>query len=49
MLKVEVPKDRTKLERQIAALEYQIAVDTNETDRKIHEEALKALKAAKGE
>lgn len=43
MLRVEVPKDKKKLEQQIAALRYQISIDTNETDRKIHEEALKAL------
>lgn len=43
MLQVEVPKDRKKLERQICALKYQISADTNETDRKIHEEVLRVL------
>ena len=43
MLRVEVPKDKKKLEQQIAALRYQISIDTNETDRKIHEEALRTL------
>ncbi len=48
MLRVEIPKDRKKLEQQIAVLKYQISVDTNETDRKIHEEALQTLEEAKG-
>ncbi len=43
MLKVEVPKDRKSLDRQIAALMHMISMDTNDTDRKIHEEALRAL------
>lgn len=48
MLRVEVPKDKKKLEQQIAALRHQISVDTNETDRKIHEEALRALEGKRG-
>lgn len=48
MLKVEVPKDRKKLEQQIAALRYQISIDTNETDRKIHKEALRVLEGKRG-
>lgn len=48
MLRVEVPKDKNKLEQQIASLKYQISVDANETDRKIHEEALRALEEARG-
>ena len=48
MLKVEVPKDKKKLEQQIAALRYQISIDTNETDRKIHEEALWVLEKERG-
>lgn len=48
MLKVEVPKDKMKLEQQIEALKYLISVDTNDTDRKIHKEALLALEAEKG-
>ena len=43
MLRVEIPKNKKKLEQQIAALKYQIFVDTNDTDRKIHEEALQVL------
>lgn len=40
MLKIEIPKDRKKLEQQISALRYQISIDTNEKDRKIHKESL---------
>lgn len=47
MLKVEIPKDRKKLEHQIEALRYQISVDTNEEDKRIHEEALRSLEAAR--
>lgn len=43
MLRAEIPKDIKKLERQITALKYQISVDTDETDRKIHEETLRTL------
>ena len=43
MLKVEVPKDKKKIKQQIAALKYQISIDTNETDRKIHGDALRVL------
>lgn len=46
MLRVESPKDRKKLEQQIAALKYQISADTNETDREIHEYALRELEKA---
>lgn len=46
MLKVEIPKDRKKLEQQIEALRYQLSVDTNEEDKRIHEEALLAFEAA---
>lgn len=46
MLRAEIPKDRKKLQQKIEALRYQISVDENETDRKIHEEALRALEAA---
>ena len=48
MLIVEVPKDKKKLEQQIAALQNQISIDENETDRKIHEEALQALEGKRG-
>lgn len=43
MLRVEIPKGRKKLQQQIEALKYQISVDTNETDKRIHTEALAAL------
>lgn len=46
MLKVEIPKDRNKLKQQIEALRYQILVDTNEEDKRIHAEALLALEEA---
>lgn len=46
MLKVEIPKDRNKLKQQIEALRYQILVDTNEEDKRIHESALRSLEAA---
>ncbi len=49
MLRVEVPKDKKKLEQQIAALKYQVSIDTNEMDRKIHEEALRVLEGKRGE
>jgi hypothetical protein len=48
MLKVEIPKNKEKLIKQIEALKYQLTQDTREMDRKIHKEALedseKALK-----
>ncbi len=47
MLKVQIPKDHRRLEQQIEALRYQISVDTNEEDKRIHEEALLALEAVR--
>lgn len=47
MLRIEVPKDRIELERQIAALEYQVSVECSEKDREIFEESLNELRAAK--
>jgi hypothetical protein len=47
MLKVIVPEDRAKLDRQIAALEYQLQHDTSEKARQIHRAALNELKAAR--
>lgn len=48
MLKVEIPKTKERLIRQIEGLKYLIENDTREEDRKIHQEALvdseKALK-----
>lgn len=48
MLRVEAPKDKKKLEQQIAALQYQISIDANEADKKIHEEALRVLEGKWG-
>lgn len=48
MLKPIVPKDRCELEKQIAALEYQLSIETNEKDRKIFEETLQMFKEATG-
>lgn len=47
MLKVQIPKDSRKLNQQIEALRYQISVDSNEEDKRIHEEALQTLEAAR--
>ena len=44
--KVEIPKDKDKLLKQIQALEWQIEQDTNPKDKVIHQEALKDLKKA---
>jgi hypothetical protein len=44
LLKVIVPEDKSKLLRQIKALEYQIVRDTREKDKQIHTEALEILK-----
>ncbi|WP_338433210.1 hypothetical protein [Clostridium tyrobutyricum] len=43
----EVPQNETpeKLQRRIYALEYTLKRDTREKDRKIHKQALKALKS----
>ena len=46
MLKVEIPENKEKIIKQIKALEYQLERDTNATDRKIHEQALRDLKEA---
>lgn len=46
MIKVQVPKDKAKIERQIEALEWQITQDKNDKDREIHQKALKELKKA---
>lgn len=39
-LLVCVPNDLEKIKKGIKALEYQISIDTNECDRKIHQHAL---------
>ena len=43
MLKAEIPKDKKKLERQIDALAHLVSTDTSDLDRKVHEDALRAL------
>lgn len=43
MLRVEVPEDKDKLEKQIKALKAQIKIDKNEKDRAIHLKALEEL------
>ena len=43
MLRVELPKDIQKVEKQIKALKYQIPRDTCLKDKNIHEAALKEL------
>ncbi len=45
MLKVGIPKSKADIQKQIAALEYQIPLDTNEKDREIHTQALEDLRA----
>ncbi|WP_373844419.1 hypothetical protein [Clostridium sp.] len=43
MLKVIIPEDNKKLDRQIKALEYAIQHDTNEKDKCIHQKAYDRL------
>ncbi len=43
MLRVELPKDIQKIEKQIKALRYQISRDISPKDKKIHEAVLKKL------
>lgn len=43
-LLVCVPDDLEKIKKGIKALEYQISIDTNEYDRKIHQHALSCYK-----
>lgn len=43
MLRVELPKDIQKVEKQIKALRYQISRDVSSKDKQIHEAALKEL------
>lgn len=45
-IKIEIPKDKKKLQEQIQALEYLVKHDTNEKDKEIHQEALNNLKIA---
>lgn len=46
MLKIEIPQDREKLEKQIKGLEYLIESDTNAKDKGIHTKALRDSKEA---
>ncbi len=48
MLRVVIPKDKKKIEQQIAALKYQISIETNEKDKKIFQDTLKELEKAIG-
>lgn len=43
-LKVEMSNNRNKLKRQIEALEWQLTQDTRDEDRRIHQDALDAIK-----
>lgn len=45
IIKVIIPEERLKIEKQIKALESVLKRDANEKDRKIHQEAKKALEA----
>lgn len=43
MLKIIIPEDKTKLDKQIQALQWQIKNDVSQKDRDIHTEALQEL------
>ncbi|WP_198028605.1 hypothetical protein [Clostridium sulfidigenes] len=43
MLRIELPKDMQKVEKQIKALKYQISRDISPKDKNIHEAALEEL------
>lgn len=43
VLSVGIPSDSHKRERMIEALKYQLEHDTNDKDKAIHKQALKAL------
>jgi len=43
VLKIELPNDIRKVEKQIKALRYQISRDISPKDKNIHEAALKEL------
>lgn len=42
-LQVEISKDKSKLQRQIEALEWQLTQDTNSKDKAIHQYALEQM------
>ncbi len=46
MLKATIPESKDKIKKQIEALKHLLREDTNEKDKKIHEEALNALQEA---
>ena len=46
MLLFHVPNDMKKLREQKKALEWLLAQDTNEKDRQLHKQALKAINKA---
>lgn len=46
MLTVEISKDLKQLERQIAALKWQVQHDTNNKDKQIHKKSLEELERA---
>ena len=46
MLSISIPKDQNKIIKQIQALKWQLERDTNEEDKIIHMQALKALEQA---
>ena len=43
-LQVEIPKDKSKLQRQIEALEWQLTQDVRSEDKAIHQYALEQLR-----
>lgn len=48
-LKVCIPKDEDKIQKQIEALRRQLSKDANDKDKKIHTMALKSLEQALNE
>jgi hypothetical protein len=46
-IKVEIPKDPIKLNKQLKALAYAIKHDKNEKDKQIHRQAYDSLLEAK--
>lgn len=48
MLHFIIPKNKQELQKQITALQYAIAHDTNAKDKQIHELSLTQLKIIRG-
>lgn len=46
MLKLQIPKDKATLQKQIVAMDYQLLNDTCIKDRLIHQQALETLLGA---